>query len=163
EEAATVLGKDEVSVVRVMEWCEARDHAGVRGEANRLLAALIRHSRAPEVINAVTKADGVRHLISMATSEHVIMQNEALDSMQESFQEAELLPTLQKMLDDPVGAVEVKFSALGLICSLANSSMMKEEMESLNLKETLTKLSGHSSTKLATQADTVLAMLSETS
>ncbi|XP_055773542.1 rap1 GTPase-GDP dissociation stimulator 1-like isoform X1 [Salvelinus fontinalis] len=174
EEAATVLGKDEVLLARVMEWCEARDHAGVRGEANRLLAALIRHSRAPEVINAVTKADGVRHLISMATSEHVIMQNEALvaltiasaidiDSMQESFQEAELLPTLQKMLEDPVGAVEVKFSALGLICSLANTSMMKEEMESLNLKETLTKLSGHSSTKLATQADTVLAMLSETS
>ncbi|CAB1343598.1 unnamed protein product [Coregonus sp. 'balchen'] len=72
-----------------------------------------------QVINAVTKADGVRHLISMATSEHLIMQNEALvamaiasaidiDSMQESFREAELLPTLQKMLDDPVGAVEFK-------------------------------------------------------
>ncbi|KAJ8014146.1 hypothetical protein DPEC_G00037220 [Dallia pectoralis] len=174
ENAATVLGKDEVLLARVMEWCEARDHAGVRGEANRLLAALIRHSRAPEVISAVTKADGVRHLISMATSEHVIMQNEAMvalaiasaidiDSMEESFRNAELLPTLQKMLEDPVGAVEFKFSALGLICSLANSSTMKEEMESLNLKETLNKLSGHSSAKLATQADTVLAMLCETS
>ncbi|XP_034148822.1 rap1 GTPase-GDP dissociation stimulator 1 isoform X2 [Esox lucius] len=119
ENAATVLGKDEVLLSRVMEWCEARDHAGVRGEANRLLAALIRHSRAPEVISAVTKADGVRHLISMATSEHVIMQNEALvalaiasaidiDSMEESFRKAELLPTLQKMLEDPVGAVEFK-------------------------------------------------------
>ncbi|CDQ70688.1 unnamed protein product [Oncorhynchus mykiss] len=110
----------------------------------------------------------------MATSEHLIMQNEALvalaiasaidiASMQESFREAELLPTLQKMLDDPVATVEFKFSALGLICSLANSSSMKEEMESLNLKETLNKLSGHSSTNVATQADTVLAMLSETS
>ncbi|XP_071235815.1 rap1 GTPase-GDP dissociation stimulator 1-like isoform X1 [Salvelinus alpinus] len=174
EDAAALLGKDEVLLARIIEWCEARDHAGVRGEANRLLAALIRHSRAPEVINAVTKADGVRHLISMATSEHLIMQNEALvalaiasaidiASMQESFREAELLPTLQKMLDDPVGTVEFKFSALGLICSLANSSLMKEEMESLNLKETLNKLSGHSSTNVATQADTVLAMLSETS
>ncbi|KAL0964416.1 hypothetical protein UPYG_G00323560 [Umbra pygmaea] len=174
EKAATVLGKDEVLLARVMEWCEARDHAGVRGEANRLLAALIRHSRSLEVITAVTKADGVRHLISMATSEHVIMQNEALvalaiasaidiDSMEESFRKAELLPILQKMLEDPVGAVEFKFSALGLICSLANSSTMKEEMESLNLKETLIQLSAHSSPKLATQAKTVLAMLSETS
>ncbi|XP_067091783.1 rap1 GTPase-GDP dissociation stimulator 1-B [Osmerus mordax] len=172
EEAATVLGKDEVLLGRVMEWCEAKDHAGVRGEANRLLAALIRHSRNLEVIHAVTKADGVRHLISMATSEHVIMQNEALvalaiasaidmDSMQDSFQEAELLPTLQKMLEDPVGALEVKFSALGLICSLVNSGMMKEQMDSLNLKESLTKLSGSSNTKLASQADTVLSMLSE--
>lgn len=31
-----------------------------------------------EVIHTVIKADGVQHLISMATSEHVIMQNEAL-------------------------------------------------------------------------------------
>lgn len=38
------------------------------------------------------------------------------------FREADLLAMLKKMLEDPVGAVEVKFSALGLICSLANSS-----------------------------------------
>lgn len=28
-----------------MEWCEAKDHAGVMGESNRLLSALIRHSK----------------------------------------------------------------------------------------------------------------------
>ena len=31
-----------------------------------------------DVINSVVKAQGMRHLITMATSEHVIMQNEAL-------------------------------------------------------------------------------------
>lgn len=46
-----------------------------------------------------------------------------LESMRDPLKEAELLPTLKKILDDPVGAVEVKFSALGLICTLANSSM----------------------------------------
>ncbi|KAJ8250541.1 hypothetical protein COCON_G00224630 [Conger conger] len=174
EDAATVLGRDEVLLGRVIEWCEARDHAGVRGEANRLLAALIRHSRSPEVINAVTEADGVRPLITMATSEHVIMQNEALvalaiasaidiESIQEPFREAGLLPMLQKMLDDPVGAVEVKFSAMGLICSLANSSLLKEQMDTLNLKESLSKLCAHNNSKLATQADTVLAVLSGSS
>lgn len=45
------------------------------------------------------------------------------ESMKDPLREAELLPMLKKMLEDPVGAVEVKFSALGLICSLANSSM----------------------------------------
>ncbi|XP_031434732.1 rap1 GTPase-GDP dissociation stimulator 1 [Clupea harengus] len=174
EKAAAVLGKDEGLLKRVMEWCEAKDHAGVRGEANRLLAALIRHSRDPDVINSVVKAQGMRHLITMATSEHVIMQNEALvaltiasaidiDTVQESFAEAELLPTLQKMLEDPVGAVEVKFSTMGLICSLANSSLLREQMEGLNLKDSLTQLSGHTNTKLAAQADTVLAVLAETS
>ncbi|MEQ2289689.1 hypothetical protein AMECASPLE_035834 [Ameca splendens] len=130
--AALKLGRDAVLLARIMEWCEAKDHAGVRGEASRLLAALIRHSRSPEVVRAVARTDGVRHLISMATSEHVIMQNEALvalaiasaidiESMRDPFREAELLPTLKNMLDDPVGAVEVKFSAMGLICTLANS------------------------------------------
>ncbi|CAF87508.1 unnamed protein product, partial [Tetraodon nigroviridis] len=78
EEATLVLGRDPVLLARVVEWCGARDHAGVRGEACRLLAALIRHSRSPEVVRAVVHVGGVQHLISMATSEHVIMQNEAL-------------------------------------------------------------------------------------
>ncbi|XP_056148186.1 rap1 GTPase-GDP dissociation stimulator 1 [Lampris incognitus] len=170
EETAAVLGRDGVLLARVMEWCDAKDHAGVRGEANRLLAALLRHSRNPDVIHAITKAGGMRHLISMATSEHVIMQNEALvalaiasdidiDSMQDPFREAELVSILLKMLEDPVGAVEVKFSALALICSLANSSVMKEEMGSLNMKESLSKLTDHTSTKLASQARAVLATL----
>lgn len=47
EGAALKLGRDAVLLARIMEWCEAKDHAGVRGEASRLLAALIRHSRSP--------------------------------------------------------------------------------------------------------------------
>lgn len=110
EEAALVLGRDADLLDRIMEWCEAKDHAGVRGEASRLLAALIRHSQnsvsqiihlgmflclcwssnslmftyylifslQQEVVREVARANGIRHLISMASSEHVIMQNEAL-------------------------------------------------------------------------------------
>ncbi|XP_033957080.1 rap1 GTPase-GDP dissociation stimulator 1-B isoform X1 [Pseudochaenichthys georgianus] len=174
EEAALVLGRDAVLLTRVMEWCEAKDHAGVRGESSRLLAALIRHSRSAEVVHAVAKADGVRHLISMATSEHVIMQNEALvslaiasaidiESMKEAFRDSELLTMLKEMLEDPVGAIEVKFSALGLICSLANSSVMKEELHSVNMKESLSKLAEHSNSKLASQAISILASLGDSS
>lgn len=173
EEAALVLGRDAVLLDRIMEWCEAKDHAGVRGEASRLLAALIRHSRSPEVVREVARANGIRHLICMASSEHVIMQNEALvalaittaidiESMKDPFREAELLPVLKKMLEDPVGAVEVKFSALGLICSLANSSVMKEELNSVNMKESISKLTAHSSSKLASQASSILTVLSDT-
>ncbi|KAM4730330.1 rap1 GTPase-GDP dissociation stimulator 1-B isoform 1-T1 [Anableps anableps] len=174
EGAALKLGRDAMLLARIMEWCQAKDHTGVRGEASRLLAALIRHSRSPEVVCAVARADGVRHLISMATSEHVIMQNEALvalaiasavdiESMKDPFSEAELLPMLKNMLDDPVGAVEVKFSALGLICTLANSGVMRDELNSVNIKESLNILADHSSSKLATQASSILTLLSNTS
>ncbi|XP_035800625.1 rap1 GTPase-GDP dissociation stimulator 1-B isoform X3 [Amphiprion ocellaris] len=174
EEAALVLGRDAVLLARIMEWCEAKDHAGVRGEASRLLAALIRHSRNPEVVRAVARADGVRHLICMATSEHVIMQNEALvalaiasaidiESMKDPVREAELLHMLKKMLEDHTGAVEVKFSALGLICSLANSSAMKDELNTINMRESLIKLTDHSSEKLASQASSILTLLGDAS
>ncbi|MGH0164920.1 UNVERIFIED_CONTAM: hypothetical protein FKN15_076900 [Acipenser sinensis] len=174
EEAASVLGQDEALLSRVMQWCNARDHAGVRGEANRLLAALIRHSRAPEVVKAVTRVEGMQHLITMATNEHVIMQNEALvalaiastidiDTVEEPFMSAGLLSTLQQMLEDPVAVVEVKFSTVGLVCSLANSVELRSQMEALALRETLGKLSNHGNTKLASQADTALSILAETS
>ncbi|KAF6737395.1 Rap1 GTPase-GDP dissociation stimulator 1 [Oryzias melastigma] len=170
EEAALMLGGDAVLLARIIEWCEAKDHVGVRGEASRLLAALIRHSRNPEVVRAVAKEGGIQQLISMATSEHVIMQNEALvalaiasaldiESVKDPLREAELLPELKKILEDPAAAVEVKFSTLGLICTLANCSLTRDELISVNMKESLSKLTDHSSSKLASQASSILSLL----
>lgn len=39
-----------------MEWCEAKDHAGVMGESNRLLSALIRHSKSKVRHSVLTAA-----------------------------------------------------------------------------------------------------------
>ncbi|RXM35782.1 Rap1 GTPase-GDP dissociation stimulator 1-A [Acipenser ruthenus] len=127
-----------------------------------------------EVVKAVTRVEGMQHLITMATNEHVIMQNEALvalaiastidiDTVEEPFMSAGLLSTLQQMLEDPVAVVEVKFSTVGLVCSLANSVELRSQMEALALRETLGKLSNHGNTKLASQADTALSILAETS
>uniref|UniRef100_A0A3Q2YSH5 Si:dkey-191g9.5 n=1 Tax=Hippocampus comes TaxID=109280 RepID=A0A3Q2YSH5_HIPCM len=168
EEAAVVLGTDAALLCRVTEWCEAKDHVGLRGEASRLLSALIRHSRRPGVIHAILKADGIRHLISMSKSEHVIMQNEALvalaiastiniESVKDLFT-TELLAMLKKMLEDPTGTAEVKYSALCLICSLANS-----ELEEVNMKDSLKKLTDHSNSQLAAQASSALALLGDAS
>lgn len=44
-DAAEQLGANRKLVERLVEWCEAKDHAGVMGESNRLLSALIRHSK----------------------------------------------------------------------------------------------------------------------
>ncbi len=44
-DAAEQLGTNTKLVERLVEWCEAKDHAGVMGESNRLLSALIRHSK----------------------------------------------------------------------------------------------------------------------
>ncbi|XP_053731217.1 rap1 GTPase-GDP dissociation stimulator 1-B [Synchiropus splendidus] len=174
EETALVLGRDAQLLSRIMEWCEAKDHAGVQGEASRLLAALIRHSRSAEVVHTVAKADGLRHLISMATSEHVIMQNEALvalaiasavdvEAMKKPFSEAGLLQMIKKILEDPAGAVEVKFSALGLVCSLASTNAMTAELHSVDMRQSVRELTEHSSSRLAAQATSVLSLLEDRS
>ncbi|KAM8852521.1 rap1 GTPase-GDP dissociation stimulator 1-B [Synchiropus picturatus] len=174
EETALVLGRDAQLLSRIMEWCEAKDHAGVQGEASRLLAALIRHSRSAEVVHTVAKADGLRHLISMATSEHVIMQNEALvalaiasavdvEAMKKPFSEAGLLQMIKKILEDPAGAVEVKFSALGLVCSLASTNAMTAELHSVDMRQSVRELTEHSSSRLAAQATSLLSLLEDRS
>lgn len=45
EEAAISLGKREDLIKRSVEWCATEDHPGVQGEANRLIAWLIKNSR----------------------------------------------------------------------------------------------------------------------
>ncbi|XP_029687862.1 rap1 GTPase-GDP dissociation stimulator 1-like [Takifugu rubripes] len=170
EEATLILGRDPVLLARVMEWCEAKDHAGVRGEACRLLAALIRHSRSPDVVRAVLHGGGVQHLISMATSEHVIMQNEALvaltiaaatdlESMTEVSRGSQLLPVLGSLLQDPELLPEVQLSVLGLLGSLANSRAMKEELDSGSIQERLSKLLDHSNSNISSQAASILTLL----
>ena len=50
----------------------------VTGEASRLVAAFVKHSRSSEVMRNVMACGGIVPLVVMATSEHVVMQNEAL-------------------------------------------------------------------------------------
>ena len=78
EAAAVQLGTDTEFVSRLVVFCAVDDHAGVKGEACRLLAWLIKHSRSTEVMKTVIQSKGIPHLITMATSEYVLMQNEAL-------------------------------------------------------------------------------------
>ncbi|XP_063814835.1 rap1 GTPase-GDP dissociation stimulator 1-A-like isoform X2 [Pseudophryne corroboree] len=173
-DTARILGQDSKLLDRLVQWCEAKDHVGVRGEANRLLASLLRHSKSQEVVKAIQKAKGVKHLVSMTTSEHAIMQNEALialaiasainlDILQEVFKESELVLILHKVLQDESMGPEVKYNSMGLLCSLLDSDDLQKEMEVVNLKETLEKLRGHSNSNVVKQANNVLQIMANSS
>ncbi|KAG8260543.1 Rap1 GTPase-GDP dissociation stimulator 1 [Homalodisca vitripennis] len=45
ESAAVSVGRNADLISRLVEWCTTEDHPGVQGEANRLLAWLIKNSR----------------------------------------------------------------------------------------------------------------------
>ncbi|KAM6091413.1 rap1 GTPase-GDP dissociation stimulator 1-like isoform 1-T1 [Theristicus caerulescens] len=131
-DAAEILGQDPMLLNRLVQWCNANDHTGVRGEANRLLASILRHNRSQEVVKAIQEAQGVKHLVSMTTSKHTAMQNEALnalaiasaidlETLEESFKESQLVQSLHKLLQDDNTSPEVKYNSMGLLCSLLNS------------------------------------------
>ncbi|XP_075466569.1 rap1 GTPase-GDP dissociation stimulator 1-like isoform X2 [Ascaphus truei] len=173
-DTARMLGQDPKLLTRLVQWCEAKDHVGVRGEANRLLASLLRHSKSQDVVTAVQQAAGVKHLVSMTTSPHAIMQNEALvalaiasainlDIVEKDFQESELVLILHKVLEDESMGPEVKYNSMGLLCSLLGSDELRREMEEVHLQETLEKLHGHSNSNVAKQANAVLQILTNSS
>ncbi|XP_036453643.1 rap1 GTPase-GDP dissociation stimulator 1 isoform X3 [Colossoma macropomum] len=162
-DAADQLGTNRKLVERLVEWCEAKDHAGVMGESNRLLSALIRHSKSKEVVRTVIQCGGVKHLVTMATSEHMIMQNEALvalgliaaldlDSAEKDFVGATLVQVLHKLLTEEKSAPEIKYNSMILICSVMGSEPLHKEVQSLAFIDVVSKLRSHENKTVAHQA-----------
>ncbi|XP_058048078.1 rap1 GTPase-GDP dissociation stimulator 1 isoform X4 [Ahaetulla prasina] len=162
-EAAEQLGKNVKLVERLVEWCEAKDHAGVMGESNRLLSALIRHSKSKDVIRTIVQSGGIKHLVTMATSEHVIMQNEALVALaliaalelataEKDLESAQLVQILHRLLSDERSAPEIKYNSMVLICALMGSEPLHKEVQSLTFLEVVSKLRSHENKTVAQQA-----------
>ncbi|KFQ06974.1 Rap1 GTPase-GDP dissociation stimulator 1, partial [Haliaeetus albicilla] len=169
-DAAEILGQDPVLLNRLVQWCNANDHTGVRGEANRLLASILHHNRSQEVVKAIQEAQGVKHLVSMTTSKHAAMQNEALnalaiasaidlETLEESFKESQLVQSLHKLLQDDNTSPEVIYNSMGLLCSLLNSGDLRQEIEENKIKETIEQLCSHSDANVVKEAVTTLQVL----
>ncbi|KAM8800895.1 rap1 GTPase-GDP dissociation stimulator 1 isoform 6-T6 [Rhynchonycteris naso] len=163
QEAAEQLGKNVKLVERLVEWCEAKDHAGVMGESNRLLSALIRHSKSKDVIKTIVQSGGIKHLVTMATSEHVIMQNEALVALaliaalelgtaEKDLESAKLVQILHKLLADERSAPEIKYNSMVLICALMGSESLHKEVQDLAFLDVVSKLRSHENKSVAQQA-----------
>ncbi|NXA16495.1 GDS1A protein, partial [Sapayoa aenigma] len=169
-DAAEILGQDPTLLNRLVQWCNVNEHTGIHGEANRLLASILHHNRSQEVVKAIQEAQGVKHLVSMTTSEHAAIQNEALnalavasainlETLEESFKESQLVQSLHKLLQDDNTSPEVKYNSMGLLCRILNSGDLRQEIEADKMKETLEQLCSHSSANVVKAAVTTLQVL----
>ncbi|XP_048827486.1 rap1 GTPase-GDP dissociation stimulator 1 isoform X1 [Brienomyrus brachyistius] len=162
-DAAEQLGTNAKLVERLVEWCQAKDHAGVMGESNRLLSALIRHSKSKDVVRTVIQGGGVKHLVTMATSEHMIMQNEALvalgliaaldlGSAEKDFMSAGLVQVLHKLLSDEKSAPEIKYNSMILVCAVMGSEPLHKEVQGLAFLDVVSQLRTHENKTVSHQA-----------
>ncbi|NXP91119.1 GDS1 protein, partial [Passerina amoena] len=169
-DAAELLGQDPLLLDRLVQWCSGSEHSGICGEANRLLASILHHNRSQEVVKAIQAAQGVKHLVSMTTSEHAALQNEALnalaiasaidlETLEESFKESQLVQSLHKLLRDDNTSPEVKYNSMGLLCRLLNSGDLRQEIEEDKIKDTLEQLCSHSNADVVKEATTTLQVL----
>lgn len=67
------------------------------------------------------------------------------------------------LLPPLIEAEAISHFPLFLFFFLSTLGMMKQELVSVNMKESLSKLTDHSSSKLASQASSILAILGDTS
>ncbi|XP_036241272.2 LOW QUALITY PROTEIN: rap1 GTPase-GDP dissociation stimulator 1-like [Molothrus ater] len=169
-DAAELLGQDPLLLDRLVQWCSGSNHSGICGEANRLLASILHHNRSQEVVKAIQAAQGVKHLVSMTTSEQAAMQNEALnalaiasaidlETLEEPFKESQLVQSLHKLLRDDNTSPEVKYNSMGLLCRLLNSGDLRQEIEEDKIKDTLEQLCSHSNPDVVKGAITTLQVL----
>ncbi|XP_056386915.1 rap1 GTPase-GDP dissociation stimulator 1-A-like isoform X2 [Hyla sarda] len=87
------------------------------------------------------------------------MLTDGQEAVEEAFKESELVSILHNVLQDESMGPEVKYNSMGLLCSLIDSDDLRKEMEVTNLKETLEKLCGHSSSNVIKQASKVLRIM----
>ncbi|KAK4873178.1 hypothetical protein RN001_015207 [Aquatica leii] len=78
EQAALDLIMKDDLLRKIVDWSYNSDHLGVRGEASRFLAWLIKHCHSSKPYNSILQTkDCVKCLVDMISSNHAVMQNEA--------------------------------------------------------------------------------------
>ncbi|XP_053392610.1 rap1 GTPase-GDP dissociation stimulator 1-like isoform X2 [Mercenaria mercenaria] len=173
EEAAVKLGQHREFVTRLVEWSACEEHPGVKGEATRLMAWLVKNSRTEDVMRNIIRADGTPHLVAMATSEHVVMQNESLVALTLiastvladaalPLKEADLLETVLQLLKGDQTLAEIKCNTLTLTKTICTAESLREDLLSSSIPDVIRQLTEHDDYKVKEAAKSVITLLEDT-
>ncbi|XP_021934913.1 rap1 GTPase-GDP dissociation stimulator 1 isoform X2 [Zootermopsis nevadensis] len=154
ESAACKLGRKKDLVTSLVTWCGTEDHPGVQGEANRLLAWLIKNSKDQEVLTTILESGAVPYLVDMLIAEHAVMQNEALLALtllvtmrltdaEANLLEAKIGDKLTTLLNDfgPSLTCEMVQNILSLVDQLTKSGVLLYHLVNSGVSRALSKLS----------------------
>ncbi|CAG2186923.1 unnamed protein product [Mytilus edulis] len=181
ESVALQLGNNRDFLNKLVKWCECDEHAGVQGEASRMLAWLIKNGRSTELMRNIVREDGVLPLVTMVASEHIVMQNEALMALTLiastiladaalQLKEAELAETIINLLGNPDVIPEILCNTLTLtktVCEAVLESILlicknlKDEIMNSGLTNIVKSLKEHKDEKVRESASKVLTVIEE--
>ncbi|XP_071132515.1 rap1 GTPase-GDP dissociation stimulator 1-B-like isoform X2 [Mytilus edulis] len=181
ESVALQLGNNRDFLNKLVKWCECDEHAGVQGEASRMLTWLIKNGRSTELMRNIVREDGVLPLVTMVASEHIVMQNEALMALTLiastiladaalQLKEAELAETIINLLGNPDVIPEILCNTLTLtktVCEAVLESILlicknlKDEIMNSGLTNIVKSLKEHKDEKVRESASKVLTVIEE--
>ena len=157
EKLAVDLLQNSTLIKQLVHWSKSSDYASVTGESLRLMAWLIKHayyqnrditaatakqSADSSSLVAFVKTDGaVECMTNMLTSQHLVMQNEALIAL--SILTAVLGNQSDIKLDEILISCELGKS-LSEFITKSSDTMTKEIVENINLYQTLSLTTGDS-------------------
>ncbi|XP_076073837.1 rap1 GTPase-GDP dissociation stimulator 1-B-like isoform X2 [Mytilus galloprovincialis] len=172
ESVALQLGNNRDFLNKLVKWCECDEHAGVQGEASRMLAWLIKNGRSTELMRNIVREDGVLPLVTMVASEHIVMQNEALMALTLiastiladaalQLKEAELAETIINLLGNPDVIPEILCNTLTLTKTVCEAENLKDEIMNSGLTNIVKSLKEHKDEKVRESASKVLTVIEE--
>ncbi|CAC5369206.1 unnamed protein product [Mytilus coruscus] len=172
ESVALQLGNNRDFLNKLVKWCECDEHAGVQGEASRMLAWLIKNGRSTELMRNIVREDGVQPLVTMVSSEHIVMQNEALMALTLiastiladaalQLKEAELAETIISVLGNPDVIPEILCNTLTLTKTVCEAENLKDEIMNSGLTNIVKSLKEHKDEKVRDSASKVLTVIEE--
>jgi len=154
----------------LVRCCESSGHEGVKSEASRMLAVIVKEAKSAEVSQKVITSGGLTPIVAMASSEHVIMQNEALialavmsstvgESFYPKFRQSGIIQTLIKMIKTEGVNPQTCYNAMAVLESFSLKEYFRRDLEVAGLEKVLDNLTTHENENVKKRALIILTRI----
>lgn len=163
-----ICSKDHLSTL--VRCCDSSGHEGVKAEASRMLAMMAKQARTAEVSQQIIKCGGLAPIVTMVTSEHPIMQNEALialavmsttvdESYYPKFRDSGVIQTLMKLIKTKEVNPQSCYNAMAVLESFSLKEYFRRDLEIAGLSKALDNLTAHENENVKKRALIILTRI----
>lgn len=169
-DVANKIAQSNEHMQTLVRCCKASGHEGVKSEACRMLALIAKQAKAAEVGEQIIKFGGLEPIIEMVSSEHDIMQNEALIALAvvsstvkadfyPKFRESGLIQTLVKLIKTQGINPQTCYNAMAVLESFSLQEYFRRDLEIAGLNKALDDLTSHDNVNVKKRALIILTRI----
>lgn len=169
-DVANKIAQSNEHMQTLVRCCRSSGHEGVKSEACRTLALIAKQAKTAEVGEQIIKFGGLEPIIEMVSSEHDIMQNEALIALAvvsstvkadfyPKFRESGLIQTLVKLIKTQGINPQTCYNAMAVLESFSLQEYFRRDLEIARLNKALDDLTSHDNVNVKKRALIILTRI----